>query len=107
MITLTNVLTNERWDLPDAINSEPLHIGRNPPWPPGDYSIRNGSTGELIVVYDNLLTVRIPAGRQWAVSSNENLYSWYPVGVDFAANSSIFRGQWWAGWAPVAPVGNI
>jgi hypothetical protein len=108
MITLFNVLTRERWELPDAIASAPLYLA-NPPWPPGSYDIRNGSTSALTVVYDSFLRAVIPAGARWNVSTNENLYSWFPVGVDYAAwtTFAVGRGLWGAGWAPVARVGNI
>jgi hypothetical protein len=104
MITIINVLTNERRHLPDSINANPLFLG--PPYAPGSYDIRNGSTGDLTVVFDGMLHVTVPAGSRWNVSNNENLYSWKPVGVDYAAwtTGGLFRGIWGAGWAPTASV---
>jgi hypothetical protein len=100
MIVLFNVLTRERWELPDSYSAQPLYLA-NPPWPPGSYDIRNGSTGPLTVVYDSVLTAVIPAGTRWNVSTNENLYSWFPVGVDYASwtTGAVGRGIWGAGWA--------
>lgn len=107
MITLTNVLTLEKWDMPDAISAQPFYLSY-PPWPPGDYNVRNGSGNSLVLVYDSMLTVVVPPGVVWSVSTNENLYSWYPVAVDFAAWTSRLRGgQGWMGWAPVNQMKNI
>ena len=104
MITITNILTNEQRHLPDAINANPLFLG--PPYSPGSYDIRNGSSGALTVVFDSMFHVTIPAQSRWNVSNNENLYSWHPVGVDYAAwtTTGFARGWWGAGWAPEAAV---
>lgn len=107
MISILNKLTNQRWDLPDAIAAQPFFLGAHP-YAPGDYEVRNGSGTPLIVVYDSVLHTTVPPQSRWSVSTNENLYSWYPVAVDYAVWTSWFRGgQGWPGWAPVAQIGNI
>jgi hypothetical protein len=103
MITVTNILTGEQRNLPNSVSTAgPLFLG--PPYSPGSYDILNGSANALTVVFDSMFHVTIPAGSRWNVSNNENLYSWKPVGVDYAAwtTSGLARGV--AGWAPVARV---
>lgn len=104
MITITNVLTGERRNLPDSVNAQPLFLG--PPYAPGMYDIRNGSAGALTVVFDSLLRVTVPAQSLWSVSNNENLYSWDQVEAGSAAwtSSSFARGILGAGWAPAQPI---
>ena len=111
MITITNVLTGEKRNLPDSVNAAPLFLG--PPYAPGMYDIRNGSSGPLTVVFDSVLRVTVPAQSLWSVSNNENLYSWLQVEADFAAwtTPSFARGIMGAGFAapsyvpPAAPPG--
>lgn len=105
MITITNVLTGERRNLPDSANAQPIFLG--PPYAPGMYDIRNGSTGPLAIVYDSVLHVVVPAQSNWSISNNENLYSWAQVETDSAAwtTASFARGIMGAGWAaPVVPI---
>ena len=105
MITITNVLTGERHNLPDSVNSDPIFLG--PPYAPGMYDITNGSAGPLAIVYDSVLHVVVPPQSRWSVSNNENLYSWAQVETDSAAwtTLSFARGIMGAGWAAhVTPV---
>lgn len=105
-ITLLNVLTGEKWDLPNTASAQPLYLG-NPPYPPGEYDIRNGSTGPLTVVYDSVIPGLsgnsannrknvIPAGQVWNVNTNENTRSWYDYCMDFSVwrRPGWWRGQW-------------
>lgn len=115
MITIINRLTRERWELPDSVNTQPFYLAQKP-YGVGVFDVINGSAGNLTVRYDSVVTAVIPAGVRWSISTNENMYSWYPVGVDFAvfAASELARGIMFGinpidqyGWAPPHPVGNI
>ena len=115
MIVLINRLTRERWDLPDSINAQPFYLAQRP-YGVGVFDVINGSSGPFTVVYDSMFNAVVPAGARWSISTNENMYSWFPVGVDYAvfAASELVRGTKFGinppgmyGWAPPAQVGNI
>lgn len=106
MITLLNVLTGERWDLPDTASLQPLHISY-PPYPPGEYDVKNGSGAPLTVVYDSVIPgllgsvagnpkSTVPAAAMWNVCTNENTRSWR----DWCPDNSVWRypGSWRGGW---------
>lgn len=102
MITILNVLTGERRNLPDSTRA--IFLG--PPYAPGMYDVINGSPAPLAIAYNNVLRVLVPPQSRWSVSNNENLYSWLQVDHDSAAwtTASFARGLMGAGWAPQPPM---
>lgn len=81
MITVTDVLTNKQWVMPNTI-PQPLYIGQ---YPPGRYDITNGNTvGTLSVFVGPGKLAVIPAGKTWNVATQENDRSRMASAVDFA-----------------------
>lgn len=81
MITVTDVLTNRRWTLPDSI-PQPLYISQ---YPPGRYDITNGmslNTTLSVFVAPGKLAV-IPAGKTWNIATQENDRSAHKAAVDY------------------------
>lgn len=81
MITLTDVLTNKQWILPNSAGSPALYIGQ---YPPGRYDITNGSIATINVFVAPGKIAVIPAGKTWNIATQENDRSVYQYSLDTA-----------------------
>ena len=80
MITVTDVLTNKQWILPNSSGSPALYIGQ---YPPGRYDITNGSIASInVFVAPGKLAV-IPPGQTWNVATQENDRSSHKSAIDY------------------------
>lgn len=93
MITLTDVLTNRTWRLPDnlggigtwpEISGNLIFMGQ---FPPGRYDIKNGSGNPLVVLANigsEKALATIPNGATWNIATQENDRSMQPYCLDYA-----------------------
>lgn len=68
-VSLTDVLTNRRWTLPNSAVATPIYIGT---YPPGRYDIRNGSGSNIVVVVGTGNYATIPPNQTWNIATQEN-----------------------------------
>lgn len=80
MITVTDVLTNKQWVMPNTI-PQPLYIGQ---YPPGRYDITNGNLLASFVVFVGPgRYATIPPGQTWNFATQENDRSGHKSAVDY------------------------
>lgn len=82
-VSITDVLTNKQWNLPDSVAGNPIYIGQ---YPPGRYDIKNGAAlvGTITVVVGPGKVALIPRGQTWNIATQENDRSNQNYCLDYA-----------------------
>ena len=79
-VTITDVLTNKRWTLPNNAVGQPIPLGL---YPPGRYDVRNGTGLNIAVIVGNGKYVTIPNGVTWNIATQENDRSFHKICPDY------------------------